>query len=110
MTMQSMETSVALIDATLKRLVEDGVKAEHSWKAQYEAIERQNLTLMRIEHRLEKLEQWVNTSDPTIKQIVELKMQAQGAGKLGRIIWSIAIGSIGFVAGAIAYWQKWIGH
>lgn len=110
MTGQTLEASVAVIQENLKTITEDMREARAARKAQYEQTERTNLTLIKIEHRLEKVETWMTASDPTIQEVVRMKFQAQGAGRLGRWVWALAMASIGAVAALVATWQRWIGH
>lgn len=110
MTNQSIEASVAVIQEQLKRITDDNAEARQARKAQYEQNERQNATLLKIEHRLEKVETWITSSDPTIKEYREFRMQAQGAGRLGKMVWALAMASIGAVAALVATWNKWIGQ
>lgn len=108
MTSQSLEASVAVIQEQLKTITEDMREARGARKAQYEQNERQNATLVKIDHRLEKVEQWMTSSDPTIQDVRRMKLQAEGAGKLGRILWVLAGASIGAAATLAAYWNRWI--
>lgn len=109
MTTPSLEASVAVIQEKLQTITEDMREARLARKAQYEQNERQNETLMKIDHRLEKVEMWISSSDPTIQEYRTLKLQVQGAGRVGRFLWSLAGATIGAAAAAVAYWQKWFG-
>lgn len=105
--MQSLEASVAVINEQLKVITEDMREARTARKAQYEQNERQAATLMKIDHRLERVETWMLSSDPTIQDVRNMTLQAQGAGKLGRGLWALAGISIGAAATLVAFWQKW---
>lgn len=107
MTGQSLEASVAVINEQLKAITEDMREARTARKAQYEQNERQSVVLMEVKHRLEKIETWMTSSEPTIQEVRNMKAQAQGAGKLGRGLWALAGISIGAAATLVAFWQKW---
>lgn len=104
-----MGESIAVIQEQLRQIAADNIEARSARKAQYEQNERQSLTLLKIEHRLESVEKWMTVSDPTIQEIRNLKLKAEGAGKLGRFLWVIAGASIGAAAMAVSYWQKLFG-
>jgi chromosome segregation ATPase len=107
---QPIEVSVAVINEQLKTITEDMREARAARKAQYEQSERQNTTLTKIEHRLEKVETWITASDPTIAEYRTFRAQAQGAGTLGKWVWALAMASIGAVATLVATWQRWLGN
>lgn len=107
MTGQAIEVSVAVIQEQLRQITADNAEARAARKAQYEQNERQSETLLKIEHRLEKVEVWITSSDPTITEFRTLKLQAQGAGKLGRFLWVLAGATIGAAATLVGYWQRW---
>lgn len=107
MTGQSLEASVAVINEQLKNITEDMREARNARKAQYEQNERQSQTLLKIDHRLEKVEFWITSSDPTIQEVRNLKLQAQGAGRLGRFLWVIAGATIGAAATLVGFWNRW---
>lgn len=109
MTDQSLEASVAVINEQLRNITEDMHEARHARKAQYEQNERQSQTLLKIDHRLEKVELWITSSDPTIQDVRNMKLQAQGAGRLGRFLWVIAGATIGAAATIVGFWNKWFG-
>lgn len=110
MTGNPIEVSVAVIQEQLRQITADNAEARAARKAQYEQNERQSETLLKIDHRLEKVELWITQSDPTITEFRNLKLQAMGAGRLGRGLWILAGASIGAAATIVATWNKWIGH
>lgn len=107
MTEESIEVSVAVIQEQLRQIAADNAEARVARKAQYEQNERQSETMIRIEHRLEKLEVWATASDPTIKDVQTMQLKAQGAGWLGRWLWILAGASIGAAASMVGFWQRW---
>lgn len=109
MTGQSLETSVAVINEKLQTITEDMREARLARKVQYEQNERQNETLIKIDQRLEKVELWISSSDPTIQEIRNLKQQAHGAGLLGRILWAMAGASIAAAAALVGFWNRLFG-
>lgn len=106
----NIEASVAVINEQLRRISEDNAEARQARKAQYEQNERQSETLLKIEHRLEKVETWMTNSEPSIKEFRDLRMKAQGAGWLGRWLWLLAGASIGAVAYMVSFYRNWTGH
>lgn len=107
MTQQSIETSVAVIENQLKHLIEDGAEAKQSRLRMHQEQEAQNLTLLKIDHRLSSLEAVIAANEPTWKEYREMRLKVQGAGWLGRLLW-IA----GGLMISLAFWlvgtlQKW---
>jgi predicted ATP-grasp superfamily ATP-dependent carboligase len=106
----SLEVSVAVINKQLEMITAEMKEAREARKANYAAQEKQNETLIRIEHRLEKVETWVTASSPTLMEFNALKMKVIGAGILGRALWITGGILIGVAAYATGLIQKFMGH
>jgi len=108
--MSDMDVSIAVMQEQLRSIAAGMNEAREARKAQYLQSEKQSETLMKIEHRLEKVETFVAGASPTLAEFNALKLKAQGAGTLGRWLWILAGASIGAVATVAGYFQKLWGH
>lgn len=109
MTDDSLRVDVAVIKNMLSNMESEMRKAHASRKAQYEATERQGATLVKIEHRLELVENFVVENRPTLQEFRDLKLKVQGAGWLGRWLYVLAGATIGVAATLVGYWNKLFG-
>ncbi len=107
----NIEASVAVIQEQLSNIAADMKEAREARKAQYGQAEQQNITLLKIEHRLEKVESFVAGASPTLLEFNALKLKAQGAGAFGKFLWLLAGVTISAAAAVVTYYQKFFtGH
>lgn len=90
--------AIAVIQEQLRSLIKDSEEARHARKNTYMAQEKRDEMLIRIEHRLEKVEAFITGASPTLMEFNALKLKAQGAGVVGRWLWTLAGVTIGIVA------------
>lgn len=109
MTEQSLEVAVARMDERMNVLVTNDADARQSRKEMHHLIEQQNRVLDTMSNRLEKIENWMLNSDPTIQEYRAFKAQATGAGRLGRWVWALAMATLGAAVMLVTLKQKWFG-
>lgn len=97
--------AMGVMQEQMKTLIEDSKEARHARKNMYVSQEKRDEMLIRIEHRLEKVETFILGASPTLAEFNALKLKAQGAGAMGRIVWIAA----GALIGALAGLSGWIG-
>jgi hypothetical protein len=100
-----IRVAMGVMQEQMKTLIEDAKEARHARKNLYISQEKRDEMLIRIEHRLEKVEAFILGASPTLAEFNALKLKAQGAGALGRVVWI----SAGALIGAIAGLSGWIG-
>lgn len=93
-----IRVAMGVMQEQMKTLIEDGKEARHARKNMYMSQEKRDEMLIRIEHRLEKVETFITGASPTLAEFNALKLKAQGAGILGGWLWAIAGVSIGVAA------------
>lgn len=94
-----IRVAMGVMQEQMKTLIEDGKEARHARKNMYVSQEKRDEMLIRIEHRLEKVEAFILGASPTLAEFNALKLKAQGAGALGRVVWIMAGALIGAIAG-----------
>lgn len=103
-----IRVSMGVMQEQMKTLIEDSKEARHARKNMYQSQEKRDETLIRIEHRLEKVEAFILGASPTLAEFNSLKLKAQGAGALGRVVWIGAGMLIGAIAGLSGVIGKFI--
>lgn len=103
MQQKDLEVAIAVIQEQMRTLLEDSKEARHARKNQYMAQEQLAKTLMAVEHRLDKFENFVTGASPTLAEFNALKLKAEGAGTLGKWLWFLAGFSISAVAAIVAF-------
>jgi hypothetical protein len=98
------EVKLAVMQEQLRVLIDDMKEARHARKNNYLAQEKRDELLLRIEHRLEKVESFMLGASPTLAEFNALKLKAQGAGAMGRFLWALA----GLTIGAVASMSGWV--
>lgn len=83
---------------------EERTAASNSRGRMYEKMEALEKAQAATLGRVDKLESAITSMSPTVAEIVALKVQAQGAGKVGRALWSIGKWLIAAAAGAASMW------
>lgn len=99
------------LDSIERSIVEEKRDSAESRRRVYEKLEGQDRSLQqqdrkleRIDTRVETLEKAILTMSPTVAEFVTMKTQAQGAGKLGKFVWSAGKLVIAGAASAAATW------
>lgn len=100
-----IRVAMGVMQEQMKQLIEDSKEARHARKNVYIAQEKRDEMLIRIDHRLEKVEAFVLGASPTLAEFNSLKLKAQGAGVMGRVVWIGAGALIAILAGL----SGWIG-
>lgn len=83
---------------------EERAAASNSRGRMYEKLETLEKAQGQTLGRVDKLEAAITSMSPTVAEIVALKVQAQGAGKVGRALWSVGKVLIAAAAGAASMW------
>lgn len=72
----------------------------------YDKVETVGRELLLLTTKVEELEKSVAGMSPTVAEFVTMKQQAQGAGKLGSLLWNTGRILLAAAAGAAAYWAS----
>lgn len=110
----STEAQVARLDERLNAIerllltLSDEMKsASESRKKVYEAQEATSRDLIRINHRLENVENEVRAIRPTSEEYLEMRNRVRGAGTLGRWLWKGVL-ALFAVAGWVVSAYTWL--
>lgn len=68
-------------------------QARDGRKQQYETLEAINRALLKIENRVQGVEEQLSRATPTIDEFITIKHKVVGAGLLGRWLWA-AVGGL----------------
>lgn len=107
---KDLEVAFAVMQEQMRTLLEDSKEARHARKNAYMVQEAQNKILMTLEHRMEKFELFITGASPTLQEFNALKLKAEGAGILGKLLWFLSGISISAAAAVFAFTQKLWGH
>jgi hypothetical protein len=108
-----IQRTLGQLEGTLESLVASfGEMSAESARARgkmYDAIAVVKETVTKMDGRLSELEKQVSLITPETKEFTRWRMQAQGAGKLGKALWITGGAILSMAAGAVAAWQWLIG-
>ncbi|WP_319519708.1 DUF1515 family protein [uncultured Martelella sp.] len=104
--LQRMDQLQNSIDNVDRRMVTSEDRASASRRSMHRRQEEQGQKLVAIEHRLGSVEKSVSDAAPTLEDYAMTKAKVEGAGALGRFLWTL-----GGVLLAIALWivARWDG-
>jgi hypothetical protein len=94
---ESLETKLARMEERLSAMLTELESARHGRKQQYEKQEEFGRSLMTIGNRLENVENSLARASPTIEEFVVIKHKVIGAGIMGKWLWVMGGGLLGFV-------------
>lgn len=96
---EPVEAQLARLDERLKNIADAINKEAKTASELREWLHKMDKSITSINNRVAVVESSLAKSAPTISEFVNLKHKIQGAGILGRWIWIIAAGMIGFLYG-----------
>lgn len=94
---ESPETKIARMDERLNVILLELQQARDGRKHQYEKLESMGRSIQATENRLESVEKSLAKASPTIDEFITIKHKVQGAGVMGKWVWTAA----GFIIGII---------
>lgn len=94
---ESLEVQLARVDERLNLVLKELEASKTSREKQYSAMEQLKLSLHDIGQRMENVESKLASTEPTIKEFVNIKNKVAGAGAVGKWLWML----LGVVLGAI---------
>lgn len=95
------------LDSINRSIADERRDSAESRRRVYEKLEQQDQKLERLDARVQTLENAILTMSPTVAEFVTMKAQAQGAGKLGKFVWSSGKIVIAMAASAAGTWA-WV--
>lgn len=84
----SPEVKIARMEERLTTVLRELEQARDGRKQQYETSEAINRALLKIENRLEGVENQLIRASPTIDEFITIKHKVVGAGVLGKYVWA----------------------
>jgi hypothetical protein len=103
----TVEKELGILTEALKNIEKQLEKAETGRKQTYERLESIDRKVDHLDWRVADLEKKLNVMSPTVDEFVSYKSQAQGAGKLGTVIWRLAGYALTAAGSAVAMYA-WI--
>lgn len=94
---ESPEAQVARLDERLKSITNELNLARDGRKQQYETLENIARSLIKLDSRVEGVENSLAKAAPTIDEFVNIKLKVQGAGIAGRWAWAAGASIITFL-------------
>ena len=108
--MDTLNKEIGALTAAMGNIERELTEARESRRRVYEKLEGMERRLDRIEFRQENTEKALGVMSPTVTEFSTMKMQAQGAGKLGAFLWRLAGLSMAAAAGAATMWGSLTQH
>lgn len=105
---ETVEVRVARLEEKMEFLVNEAKEAKQIRKVQYSRNEENNLTLVQMAASIKAVEDKLAGQSPTIEEFITIKHKVVGAGKIGKWLWIIGSGLIGFVFGARETLLSWL--
>lgn len=107
---ESVEVQLARVDERLRIVLEQLAKAESGRKEQYQFNERMQRTVDDMSTKVTNVENKLATAAPTIEEYITIKHKIVGAGKLGKWLWILGSGLIGYAYASREAILRWLGN
>lgn len=109
MSVESSEVMIARLEEQLKTLFRMLELERESKSNIYKELQSLSTNMTAVNHRLSNVESSLANSAPTIEEFITIKHKMVGAGLMGKWIWAIAGGLIGFIWSARKEIAAWLG-
>jgi hypothetical protein len=94
MSNEPLAIQLARVAVSMEYIQKELEDAKQARKGQYEKMEEQNVTLMKLDGRMSEVEKSLRTQAPTIEEFITIKQRVVGAGVAGRWSWAALTGVI----------------
>lgn len=108
--MDELQREIGKLTAGLEGIHRELQEAREGRRRTYEKLEGMEKRLDRIEFRQEAAEKSLGLMSPTVQEFATMKMQAQGAGRMGAILWKLGGWILAAAAGAAGMWSAFSSH
>lgn len=88
MSAESPDVKIARMEERLTVMLSELQQAKDGRKQQYETLEAINRALLKIENRVQGVEEQLSRATPTIDEFITIKHKVVGAGALGKWVWA----------------------
>ena len=105
---ETVVTKVARIEVQLEMILAALTDAKAGRQRVYERVEEMHSTVHSLDNRTKALEDGFAKNAPTIEEFVKIKQQVIGAGRAGRIIWTVGALIIGAVYSIREHILTWL--
>lgn len=105
---EPLEVRVARLEENIKFLVDSAKLDREGRKTHYNAIEKLSLDIQSMSSDMHDVKEKLAGQAPTIEEFIAIKNKVEGAGKLGRWIWVVGAGAIGYVFAMRAAIGAWL--
>lgn len=106
----ALHKEIGALTAGLDGIHRELQEAREGRRRTYEKLEGMEKRLDRIEFRQEVAEKNLGIMSPTVQEFATMKMQAQGAGKMGAFLWKLGGLILAAAAGAAGMWSAFSAH
>ncbi len=105
---EPVEAQIARMDERLNTIMNELVQARDGRKHQYEKLEDMGRSLLKLNSRVESVENSLARASPTIDEFITIKHKVVGAGIAGKWLWMFIGATVGILASSRTYIMEWM--
>lgn len=95
---EPVEAQIARLAERMNTILEEMAQARDGRKHQYEKLEDLGRSILKLDNRVESVENSLARASPTIDEFITIKHKVAGAGMLGKYVWAIGGGLLSALA------------
>lgn len=105
---ESVEAQIARLAERMNTVLEEMAQARDGRKYQYEKLEDLSRCILKLDGRVESVENSLARASPTIDEFITIKHKVVGAGIAGKWLW-MALGALaGILASSRTFIVEWL--